>query len=170
MATNSDTLPRLLTVDEVSNLLHYSRSTVYRHIAAGDLRRHPLAARHIGSRPFRGRARPRANRGAATGGRAGDRRMAQAVRDMVAADKAWHGVSAQVTELLATSRTPRSVMTLRATTARPHWTGVRQHEDEQRVGLLGRLKPLRRPNPAQQHQREQLAQQARGDSPQVRSR
>jgi excisionase family DNA binding protein len=37
MATNSDTLPRLLTVDEVSNLLHYSRSTVYRHIAAGDL-------------------------------------------------------------------------------------------------------------------------------------
>jgi hypothetical protein len=61
----------------------------------------PLAARHIGSRPFRGRARPRADRGATTGGRAGDRRMAQAVRDLVAADKAWHGVSAQVTQLLA---------------------------------------------------------------------
>ena len=27
--------------------------------------------------------------------------MAQAVRDLVAADKAWHGVSAQVTQLLA---------------------------------------------------------------------
>lgn len=37
MATNHDTLPRLLTVDEVSNLLHYSRSSVYRLINKGDL-------------------------------------------------------------------------------------------------------------------------------------
>jgi hypothetical protein len=43
----------------------------------------------------------RANQGATTGGLAGDRRMAQAVRDLVAADKARHGVSAQVTQLLA---------------------------------------------------------------------
>jgi excisionase family DNA binding protein len=37
MTSNSDVLPRLLTVDEVCGLLHYSRSTVYRHIRSGDL-------------------------------------------------------------------------------------------------------------------------------------
>jgi len=37
MATNGDPLPRLLTVDEVCDLLHYSRSSVYRHIRTGDL-------------------------------------------------------------------------------------------------------------------------------------
>ena len=37
MATDTDILPRLLTVDEVCELLHYSRSTVYRLIGAGNL-------------------------------------------------------------------------------------------------------------------------------------
>jgi excisionase family DNA binding protein len=37
MATNGDSLPCLLTVDEVCDLLHYSRSSVYRNIRGGDL-------------------------------------------------------------------------------------------------------------------------------------
>jgi len=46
----------------------------------------------------------------------------------------------------------------------PHWDGVRQHEQEQCVALLDRLKRLRRPNTAQQHQIEQLRSELSGTS------
>jgi hypothetical protein len=116
-------------------------------------------------------------------------RMVQAVRDLVAADKAWHGVSAQVTQLLArvpnasvrygaagdhgyadAVREARRAAQREVRSPLPHWTGVRQDEDEQRVALLGRLKRLRRPTPAQQTRSSSCATNSPRRQPQREAR